>query len=291
MPRAHAGDIELEYQVLGPAQATPLLLIGGLGAQLISWDDSFCAALVDRGYAVIRYDNRDSGLSTILDGRGVPDLLGLLLGGGVAPYVLDDMAADAVGLLDHLGIERAHLLGLSLGGMIAQLVALSHPGRVASVVAALSGPPGKPSAVPAPEVVEALLQPPGATFDERVAGAVELRRALAGAGAGFDAAWARRRAELQIVRAHHPAGTIRQAAAVLATPNRLSELGGLVPPAMLVHGDLDPLISFASAKAAAAAIPGAQFVAVAGLGHDLPPQIALDLIEKVGDFHATTVRG
>lgn len=290
MPRALVGQIELEYEVLGDARATPLLLIGGLGSQLISWDDSFCQVLVERGYQVIRFDNRDSGLSTILDERGAPDLLGLLLGAATGPYRLDEMVDDTAGLLDRLEIPQAHVMGLSLGGMIAQLLALRSPGRLASVVAALSGPPGRPSAMPAQDVVEALLHPPGSSFEERVTNAIALRRALAGGGAGFTEAGVRQRAAAQISRAYHPAGTMRQAAAVLATPNRLDELAGVTAPTMVVHGELDPLIPFASALAAAEAIPGATFLGIPGLGHDLPAPVALDLIERITDFHGLAVR-
>ena len=276
-------SIELEYEVLGIGR--PLLLIGGLGTQLISWDDPFCALLVDRGYAVIRYDHRDSGLSTALDESGVPDLLGLLLGIGEAPYMLDDMASDAVGLLDHLGLERVDLLGLSLGGMIAQLMALGRPERVSSLVAALSGPPGRPSELPEPAVIEALLRAPGATFEERLEHAVELRQVLAGDGAGFNASEARRRARQQILRAWRPGGTLRQAAAVLATPNRLGDLAAINAPTLMMHGEQDPLVPFTSARAAAEAIRAAVFIGVPGLGHDLPPAVAVDLVEQVAAFH------
>lgn len=264
----------------------PLLLIGGLGTQLISWDDEFCAALVDRGYAVIRFDNRDAGLSTGFDHRGVPDLLGLILGTGSAAYDLEDMALDAVGLLDHLGIDRADVVGLSLGGMVAQLLALRRPSRVTSFVAALSGPPGRPAKLPAASVIDTLLRAPGATFKERVDRAVELRRVLAGDGAAFDAGDARRRAQAQIKRAYRPAGTMRQAAAVLATPNRMNELASLHVPALVIHGELDPLVSFESAQAASAAMPDATFVGVPRLGHDLPPAVALELIDRIAAFHA-----
>ena len=285
MPRTRVSSgIEIEYEVAGDGPA--LLLIGGLGAQLISWDARFCDLLAQRGYTVIRFDNRDSGLSSILDERGVPDLLGLLLGVGSAPYVLDDMAGDAVGLLDTLGINRAHLLGLSLGGMIAQLIALRHPDRVMSILAALSGPAGRPHELPAPPVVEALLQPPGVDYEQRVQGAVLLRRALAGEGSGFDADDAERRARAQIARAYNPAGTMRQAAAVLGTRNHMSELSRMRVPAMVIHGELDPLVPFASARAAADAIPGAVFIGLSNLGHDLPASVAIELIERVGDFHA-----
>ena len=286
LPRALISDsIELEYEVLG--RGRPLLLIGGLGSQLISWDDEFCNLLVERGYSVIRYDHRDAGLSSSLDDRGIPDLLGLLLGIGDAPYLLDDMAQDAVALLDHLELDRVDVLGLSLGGMVAQLLALQYPERLASIVVALSGPPGRPSELPAPAVIEALLRPPRRTFEERVEQAVELRRVLAGHGADFDAGQARRRAESQVLRAWRPAGTMRQAAAVLATPNRLADLVTLQVPAMLIHGEIDPLVSFSSAQAAAQAIPGARFIGVPELGHDLPPAVALDVIEHVAAFHAS----
>lgn len=286
MPRTRVSErIELEYDVAG--DGPPVLLIGGLGSQLISWDEQFREVLVSRGYTVIRYDNRDSGLSTILDEQGVPDLLGLLLGVGGAPYLIDDMAQDALGLLDGLGIERAHLIGLSLGGMIAQILALRHPERVASFVAALSGPAGRPEALPAPAVIDALLQPPGSDFDERVAGAVAVRGALAGEGSGFDPIDAERRARLQIARAYQPAGTMRQAAAVLGTRNHMRELGGVRVPALVIHGELDPLVPYASARAAADAIPDSTFVGIPNLGHDLPAGVALSLIEKITEFHSS----
>ena len=289
MPRARISpSIELEYEVLGSGR--PLLLIGGLGSQLISWDDEFCDALVERGYSVIRYDNRDSGLSTALDDCGVPDMLALLLGTGDAPYQLDDMAHDAVGLLDHLAIPQADLFGLSLGGMVAQLVALDRPDRVSSLVAAMSGPPGRPSDLPSARVIEVLLRAPGTTFSARVKRAVELRQVLAGNGADFDSESARRRAQAQVRRAWRPAGTMRQAAAVLATSNRLMHLTGIRVPAMVIHGELDPLVSHASARAAAEMIPGAQFIGIARLGHDLPAAVALDVIERIAAFHASISR-
>jgi len=265
----------------------PLLLIGGLGTQMISWDDDFCERLVERGYAVIRFDNRDSGLSSGFDDAGVPDLLGMLLDGASAPYQLDDMADDAIGLLDHIHVERTDVVGLSLGGMIAQLVAMRDPARVRSLVVALSGPPGRPADMPQPAVVEALLRSPGRTHEERVTNAVELRRALAGKGSVFDVAGARSRAEAQITRAYRPAGTMRQAAAVIATPNRLMDLGRIRVPAMFVHGEADPLVPFASARAAADAVRNATFVPIAGLGHDMPDDLARRLIGRIVEFHSS----
>jgi pimeloyl-ACP methyl ester carboxylesterase len=281
------GQVELEYELLGSPDGAPLLLIGGLGTQLVSWDDRFCDLLAERGYLVIRYDHRDSGRSTVLDHLGVPDLLGLLWSGGSPPYLLDDLAADAVGLLDHLAIESAHVVGLSMGGMVAQLLALTYPERVRTLVVALSGPPGRPSALPAPAVVDALLRPPGTTFAERVESAVALRIALAGEGAEFDIVEARRRAELQVSRSYQPEGTMRQAAAVLATPNLLEDLPLIQAPTLVVHGERDPLVPFAAAEAVAAAIPGAVLFAIPGLGHDLPPAVAADLIDRIAAFHGS----
>jgi pimeloyl-ACP methyl ester carboxylesterase len=285
VPQAKVGEVDLEYEILGPDAGEALLLIGGLGSQLVSWDDEFCQALVARGYRVIRYDNRDSGLSSSLDELGVPDLLGLAVGGAEPPYLLEDLARDAAGLLEHLGVEHAHVLGLSLGGMVGQILALERPDLVLSLVAVLSGPPGRPARLPEPAVLRALLRPPVDEPAGRVEAAVELRRALAGAGDGFNADHARRRAEVQIKRAHRPAGTMRQAAAVLATPNRLAELDRLTVPTLLVHGELDPLIPFESARAAAEAIPDSRFIAVPQLGHDLPPSVAFELIGWMVEFH------
>jgi pimeloyl-ACP methyl ester carboxylesterase len=239
---------------------------------------------------VVRYDNRDSGLSTALDARGVPDLLGLVLGDGRAPYLVDDMARDAAGLLAHLGLQRVHVLGLSLGGMVGQLLALQHPKLVSSLVAALSGPAGRPASLPEPQVIDVLLRPPAATFDERVDAAVELRRVLAANDEAFDSGLARRRAASQIARAYRPAGTMRQAAAVLATPNRLAELHRLRIPVLFVHGDRDPLIPVASAKAAARVVRGAQLLTLPDVGHDLPPAAALDLVQRMEALHRGAAR-
>jgi pimeloyl-ACP methyl ester carboxylesterase len=284
--RAPLGVVEIEYEVMGDDDGEPLLLIGGLGSQLISWDEEFCEELVARGYRVVRYDNRDSGLSTALDGYGVPDLLGLVMGRGQPPYLLDALAEDAAALLRYIGVAQAHVIGLSLGGMVAQLLALAHPEMVLSVVAALSGPPGRPSALPAPDVVRALLRPPAETFGERVEAAVALRQVLAVHEVGFDAALASRRAELQIRRAYSPAATMRQAAAVLGTPNRLEDLHRLSVPVLFVHGELDPLVPLMSAQAAAAVIPRAELITMPRLGHDLPAAVAMGLIDRITDFHA-----
>ena len=276
------GGIELEYEVSGPAGGTAVLLIGGLGSQLTSWDDDACVRLAGRGYRVVRFDNRDSGFSTVIEGEA--DLLGVLLGTSKPAYVLDDLAGDALGLLDHLDIERAHLVGISMGGMVAELVALDHPQRVRSVTALLAGAPGRPAALPSGELAEVLLTPVGPSLEERVAGMVRLRRALAGPGPGFDDATARLRAREQLLRAHHPGATLRQVAAVLGTPPVDGRFATLRVPLLMVHGELDPLIPLASVERAAAQVEGARLLVLPGIGHDLPAGVVLDVIDEVTRF-------
>ncbi len=280
VPRAAAGEVELEYEVFGDPGRPTVLLLAGLGGQLISWDDRFCSELVAAGLHVIRFDNRDAGLSTKLDHAGLPDLLGALLGSVPAAYTLDDLADDAVAVLDAAGVEKAHLLGISMGGMVAQLLALRHPERVLTLTCLMSGPAGRPSAAPAPEVVEVMLRTPVEDFAGRVAAAVELRRVLA-ASDDFDVQLARLRAEEQVLRAYFPAGTMRQAAAVLATPNRIAELARIDRPTLIAHGDRDPLVPFTAGSDLAAAIPGACFLALEGVGHDLPEDAARRVLEAM----------
>lgn len=255
-----------------------MLLVAGLGGQLISWDAGFCEALAEQGLRVIRFDNRDSGLSTQLDSAGIPDVLGALFGTHPAPYTLDDLAADAAAVMDAAGAEQAHVVGISMGGMVGQLLALSRPKRVLTLTCLMSGPAGRPAHPPAPEVVDVMLRPSPADAEGRLAAAVELRRVLA-ASERFDAALARRRAEEQIQRAHTPVGTMRQAVAVLATPNRLADLSQIRAPALFVHGDRDPLVPLEAGVAASAAIPGSRLLVLEGTGHDLPEEAAARTLE------------
>jgi pimeloyl-ACP methyl ester carboxylesterase len=280
VPRAAAGDVELEYEVCGDPSCPAVLLLAGLGGQLISWDDRFCSELVAAGLSVIRFDNRDTGLSTKLDQAGLPDLLGALLGSAPAAYTLDELADDAAAVLDAAGVEKAHVLGISMGGMVAQLLALRHPDRVLTLTCLMSGPAGRPSAAPSPEVVEVMLRTPTEDFAGRVTAAVELRRVLA-ASEDFDVQLARLRAEEQVLRAYFPAGTMRQAAAVLATPNHTAQLARINRPALIVHGDRDPLVPFAAGTELATAIPGASFLVLEGVGHDLPEGSARRVLEAM----------
>ncbi|HEX6548126.1 MAG TPA: alpha/beta hydrolase [Candidatus Dormibacteraeota bacterium] len=280
MPKAAQDGVLLEYESLGSPGLPAVVLVAGLGGQLTSWDDPFCEALAARGLRVIRYDNRDSGLSTRLDAAGPPDLLASLFGAASAVYTLDELTDDLIAVLDAAGVERAHLVGMSMGGMIAQLASLRHPDRVLSVAILMSGPAGRPLEAPDPAIVELLLRPEPEDFAGRVTAAVELRRALA-AHEAFDVALATRRAEAQLLRSYYPVGTMRQAAAILATPNLLSELPRLRVPALVVHGERDPLVPFEVGRQTAAAIPGARFHPMAGVGHDLPEAEGPALLEAI----------
>jgi pimeloyl-ACP methyl ester carboxylesterase len=270
MPRVTANGIEIEYESLGKAGAPPLLLITGLGGQLISWDDDFCAALLDRGFYVIRFDNRDSGLSTKMEWAGVPDVLGAYVGDAQPAYTLDDMAADAVGLLDALGISAAHVVGVSMGGFIAQLVAIDHPDRVLSLTSIMSGPGGEDTVPPTPDAGMLLLEVAGPTREERVAFGVRMREALAGAGNPFNREEERAKVERAIDRSYNAAGSARQLVATFAARSRIPTLAGVKVPALVVHGLDDPLIPLENGRRVAEAIPGARLIVLEGMGHNIP---------------------
>src|SRR5438132_12502215 len=202
MPRAESNGIELEYEAFGERGGAPLLLIGGIGTQMISWDKEFCELLAGRGFWVIRYDNRDAGLSTWMDGRG--------------EYGLDDMAGDSAGLLDALGVRAAHVVGTSMGGFIAQLVALNHPDRVLTLTSIMSGPNGEDEVPPTDEGPAVLLVPAPKTRVERIQVGVWAKRRLLGSADPFDDEYERARVTAAVDRAYHPAGFALQLGAIVA---------------------------------------------------------------------------
>jgi pimeloyl-ACP methyl ester carboxylesterase len=257
VPKARVNTIELEYEVIGDPGRPAVLLITGLGAQLVAWGDGFCQELVDRGFQVIRFDNRDIGLSTKLES---------------APgYSLSDMAADAVGLLDALGIPAAHIVGASMGGMIAQLVAIEHPSRALSLTIIMSNLGGADS-IPAESQVAALLvQPPAATREARIEQSVAVTRVTW--GSSFEEDRSRARAIRAIDRSFYPEGQVRQFQAIMAAGSRREGLGGVTVPVLVVHGDEDPLVPFANAARIVAAAPaGTELQVMQGVGHELPPR-------------------
>jgi pimeloyl-ACP methyl ester carboxylesterase len=286
MPRATVGQIELEYDSFGDPTSTPLLLVMGLSYQMIEWDERLCRQLAGRGFWVTRFDNRDVGLSTKLDDLGAPDLLGLLGGTASAPYSLDDMAADAVGLLDALGVERAHIVGVSMGGMIAQLIAINHPQRVLSLTSIMSTT-GGPDVVQAdPEITAALLRPPGTTREERIETSLEMRQLINGKGLPFDEAENRRRAAAAVDRCYHPDGFARQLAAILVAPDRSPALSQLTIPALVIHGEDDPLVPPENGRRTAKALADARLMMIPAMGHNVPerewPAVIDAIVEVTG---------
>jgi len=275
--RARIGAIELVYDTFGSPTDPPLLLIAGLGNQLISWREPFCRRLAARGLRVIRFDNRDAGLSTRFDASPAPGLLPIvrsyLFGTPLdAPYSLDDMAADTCGLLDHLGLDSAHIAGASLGGLIAQALALRYPERVRSLALILTARSGTRWPPPRPASL-VLFKRPVAAPEALVARQLRIAAALRGSRYPLDPDELRQHALRLHRRSPEPPGTRRQLAAIAATPINPSSLSGIHVPALVLHGAQDPLLPPAHARKLAACIPGADLLLVDGLGHEFPPGV------------------
>ncbi|HEV8425097.1 MAG TPA: alpha/beta fold hydrolase [Actinomycetes bacterium] len=273
MPRAHANGVEIEYQTVGDPHGRPLLLVQGLGAQLISIEDGFCEELAARGFLVIRYDNRDAGRSTWFDDAPPVNLAAVWAGDHSSlAYTLEDMADDAAGVLDDARVRRAHVAGISLGGMIAQLLTTRHPSRVLSLASIMSTTGDRAVGQPTGEAASVLVTPMPRDRDGFVDQAVANARAIsAGTAFPFDAEAVRRGAARGYDRAYHPKGVGRQFAAILAAGDRTQALGAVKVPTVVVHGEVDQVIGVSGGVATAAAIPGARLVRVPGLGHELPP--------------------
>jgi len=283
MPRAHANGIEIEYETFGEPSSPPLLLIMGLGAQMISWDEDFCSQLAARGFHVIRFDNRDSGLSTLMEAAGPPDIATAISGNPQPAYRLDDLAADAVGVLDALGIRAAHVVGASMGGYIAQLVAITHPERVLSLTSIMSGPSSAEGVPPKPEGAAVLMITPPATREERIKLGMSIRRALLGPGDPFDETYERARATRAVDRAYYAIGTGRQLVAILAAEPRLERLSKLKVPTLVIHGKDDVLVPVENGRIVAAAVPGARLIEFDGMGHDLPRRVWPEVLDAIVD--------
>jgi len=268
MSRATCNGIELEYETFGDPSGAPLLLIAGLGSQMISWNDQFCELLAGRGFQVIRFDNRDAGLSTWMD----------------AAYTLNDMAADAAGLLDAIGIPAAHVVGTSMGGFIAQLVALNHPDRVLTLTSIMSGPNGEDEVPPTDEGREVLLVPAPKTREERIQVGVWAKRRLLGSADPYDDEYERARVTAAVDRAYHPAGFARQLGAIVAAPSRLGRFSSLRVPALVVHGKDDILVPVDNGRKVAAAIPGARLMEIEGMGHDLPSRVWEQVADAIAEL-------
>jgi pimeloyl-ACP methyl ester carboxylesterase len=279
MPRARSNGIELEYDTFGDPSAPVLLLVMGLGTQMIAWDEPFCEALAERGFHVIRFDNRDIGLSTWLDEAPVPDLGEVIAGTQTPPYSLSDMAADTVGLLDALDIEAAHLVGASMGGFIVQLVAIEHPERVLSLTSIMSGPGGSDAVPATAEAMAVLLTRPPTEREALIEHGVMVGRVIS--GPLYDEERARASRTRAADRAVNFDGTARQLAAIMAAPSRIPGLRGVGMPTLVIHGDVDPLVPPENGRRVAQAVPGARLLTFAEMGHDLPPAIWPAVIDAI----------
>lgn len=290
MPRATANGIEIEYETFGALGDLPLLLINGLGGQMLGWDEEFCELLVSHGFHVIRYDNRDVGMSTRLDAAPVPTLADVIAGKVAPPYSLEDMADDAAGLLRALRIPAAHIAGASMGGFIAQLLALNHPEMVLSMTVLISGPAWREGAPAKQEALAVLAAPPAATHEHRVAQSLAVRRFLIGTGDPFDEEQERRKADRALRRAFYPQGSARQGAAVFSAAPWLSRLSTLQVPALVIGGVEDPLAPIENSRMIARAIVGSRLIEVEGMGHDVPRRIWTEVADGIAEMaqHSTS---
>jgi len=285
-----ANGITLEYESLGDRNAPPILLIMGLGMQLIAWPDAFCAALAGRGFRVIRFDNRDIGLSSKFDAFPIPNVawaaakawLGLPIR---SAYALADMANDTIGLMDGLRLEKAHVVGASMGGMVAQLVAALHPTRVSSLISMMSSSGARRLPGPTQRALAALLGKPEnpRDFASVIDHYVHLFRVIGSPGFATDEAELRVRLEQALRRNFHPAGNARQLHAILACGDRSPLLRRVTAPTLVIHGADDPLVPLECGKDTARKIAGARLQVVPGMGHDLPPGLHPILIEAIAE--------
>jgi pimeloyl-ACP methyl ester carboxylesterase len=290
MTKAAANGIQIEYETFGKSDSLPLLLVMGLGTQMICWDDKLCLKLADKGFYVIRFDNRDTGLSTKFDIAGKANLMkafnNLSKGQKIEiAYTLDDMGDDALGLLDALDIDQAHICGMSMGAAIAQTIAIRHPERLLSMtlIYGTTGSSKIPS--PKPEALDYLMSPPPTSREGFIGHFINGNRLLSGPGFVFDEQWHRDMGGQCYDRNFYPEGAGRQILAVLAHGSRKPALASVATPTLIVHGTDDPIIPIEGGKDIADTIKGSELMIIRGMGHDLPTGGAWNhIIEKMGEF-------
>ena len=286
---APVGELELCYETFGERSDPAVLLIMGLGTQMIGWREEFCEGLAARGFFVVRFDNRDVGRSTRLDHFPVPTTWQLVRRDkSAARYTLEDMAADAVGLLDHLGIERANVVGASMGSMIAQTLAATHPDRVSSLVSIMGNTGARTSGQPTLRMSKALLSVAPEDRDGYVEHMVKTFELIGSPGFERDEAELRRFANTAFDRGRSPAGGARQLAAILASGDRTSLLRRIAAPTLVIHGKADRLVRPSGGRATAKAISGARLLEIPGMGHDLPPEVWPQIFDAIAENAAAT---
>jgi pimeloyl-ACP methyl ester carboxylesterase len=276
--------IQICAEVRGPQDGTPVLLVMGLGGQLVSWSDGFVDGLVARGHRVVRFDNRDTGRSTHFDDVSLDllDLYGRVSAGEPieVPYTLSDMAADAAGLLEVLGIGAAHVVGVSMGGMIVQTMAIEQPHAVLSVTSIMSTTGDQDVGQPTPEAMGALLNPPPATEDEAVAAALSGEKVWGSPGFP-DPEGTEARARREWNRVRDPAGVVRQLAAIAVSPSRTEALGAVTVPFTVIHGRADTLVTPTGGERTAEAVPHAKHIEIDGMGHNLPAALWSEIHDHI----------
>jgi pimeloyl-ACP methyl ester carboxylesterase len=275
MAVADANGIQIEYETFGEPSSPALLLIIGLGSQLIHWQEEFCQKIADEGYYVVRYDNRDAGLSTKFEGLGTTEIvekMGALFSGQTVstPYTIEDMADDAAGLLDALKIEKAHICGMSMGGFIAQTFAINNPSRTLSLTSIYSHCGNRSEFIPTQEAMEAMMEPVPAERERYIEYVVAFFKLIYGGGLPFDEEFHKKIAARAYDRSFCPDGTLRQYLAIMVQKDRGEALGKLKVPSLIIHGDDDPLVPLVGGKATAEAIPEADLMIIQGMGHVLP---------------------
>ena len=285
---AKVNGVELAYDTFGDPSDAPLLLVMGLGAQMIRWHEAFCKLLAGKGYWVVRFDNRDVGNSTKFGEAGVPNIMALIQaaqsGEGVsAPYTLSDMAGDAVGLLDVLEVEKAHVVGASLGGMIVQTMAIEHPERIQTMTSIMSTTGESSVSTPKPEALAVITSVAPADREACIEAEVKKQRILRGSKYPLDEAFVRLYAAQAFDRCYYPEGTTRQLAAILASGSRREKLKSVKLPTLVIHGDADPLVPVEGGKDTAASIPGAKLLIIEGMGHDIPVEMAPQIIQAISE--------
>jgi pimeloyl-ACP methyl ester carboxylesterase len=278
---APANGIEIAYEQFGDRDGEPVVLIMGLATQMIHWDDDFCGLLAERGYRVIRFDNRDIGHSTMIDSGGVPGTGAMLFGFGTPAYLLGDMAADTVGLLDHLEIDAAHVVGASMGGMIAQQVAIDHPSRTLSLCSIMSTTGNRRLRLPRWRAFGAMLAKPARSREGYVEQAVKTFKVIGSPGYPMDEPRFRELVGRAYDRSFHPPGVARQLHAINCSGDRSKALRRLDLPAVVIHGASDPLVRPMGGRATARAIPGARLRMIEGMGHDFPRQLHQRFVDEI----------